>query len=88
MVWYSHLFKNFLFFVIHTIKSFSIVYETETKIFFWNSLAFSMIQQMLVISSLSGFLGISKFRLYIWTFLAHVLLKPSLKDFEHEFAIM
>ena len=46
MVWYSHLFKNFPQFVlIHTVKGFSIVNETEVDIFFWNSLAFSMIQQ-------------------------------------------
>ena len=46
MVWYSYLFKNFPQFVlIHTVKSFSIVNETEVDVFFWNSLAFSMIQQ-------------------------------------------
>ena len=28
----------------------------------------------------------SKSRLYIWKFSAHILLKPSLKDFEHYFA--
>ena len=50
MVWYSHLFKNFLqFVVIHTIKISSIVYEAEVDVFFWNSLAFSMIQRMLAI---------------------------------------
>ena len=52
MVQYSHLFKNFPFFVIHTLKGFSVVYETETRMFFWNYLAFSMIQQMLAVSSL------------------------------------
>ena len=34
MVWYSHLFKNFLqFFLIHTVKGFSVVNETEVDIF-------------------------------------------------------
>ena len=34
MVWYSHLFKNFQqFVVIHTIKGFSIVHETEIDVF-------------------------------------------------------
>ena len=43
-VWYSHLFQNFpQFIVIHTVKGFGIV---------WNSLAFLMIQWMLVIWSL------------------------------------
>ena len=47
MVWYSHLFKNFpQFVVIHTVKGFSIVSEAEVDVFFWNSLAFSMIQWM------------------------------------------
>ena len=33
MVWYSHLFKNFpQFFMIHTVKGFSIVDETEVKV--------------------------------------------------------
>ena len=48
-VWYFPLLKNFpQFVVIHTIKSFSIVSEAEVD-FFWNSLAFSMIQWMLAI---------------------------------------
>ena len=53
VVWYSHLFKNFpLFVVIHTVKGFGIVNKAEVDIFFWNSLAFPMIQQMLAIWSL------------------------------------
>ena len=52
MVWYSHLLKNFpQFVVIQTAKRFSIGNEAEVD-FFWNSLAFSMIQQMLAICSL------------------------------------
>ena len=56
MVWYSHLFQNCpQFIVIHTVKGFSIVNKAEIDVFlelscfFWNSLAFSMIQQMLAI---------------------------------------
>ena len=59
VVWNSHLFKNFPQFVlIHTVKGFSVVNEALTSHFnsrnenFWNSLAFTMIQQMLVIWSL------------------------------------
>ena len=52
MVWYSNLFKNFpQFVVIHTVKSFSIVYEAEVGVFLEFS-CFFMIQQMLVIWSL------------------------------------
>ena len=32
---------------------------------------------------ISGSSAFSKSSLYIWKFLVHVLLKPSLKDFEH-----
>ena len=55
VVLYSHLLKNFpQFIVIHTVKGFGIVNEAETDVlcFFCNSLAFSMIQQMLAIWSL------------------------------------
>ena len=49
MVWYSNFLKNFpQFVVIHTVKGFSVVYEAEVDVL-WNSLAFSMIQQMLAI---------------------------------------
>ena len=49
VVWYSYLFMNFpQFVVIHTVKGFSIVNQAQVE-FFWNSLAFSMIQWMLEI---------------------------------------
>ena len=81
VLWYSHLFKNFpQFVVIHTVEGFGIA----EVMFFCNSLAFSMIQQMLVIWSLV--LLSSKSSLNIWKFKAHVLLKPGLENFEHYFA--
>ena len=49
MVWYSYLLKNFPeFAVIHTVKGFGVVDKAEMVVFL-NSLAFSMIQQMLAI---------------------------------------
>ena len=49
VVLYSHFFKNFLqFVVIHTVKGFDVVNKAEVD-FFWNSLAFSMIQWILAI---------------------------------------
>ena len=49
MVWFSHLLKNFPpFVVIHTAKAFSVVSEAEIM-YFWNSLAFSIIQWTLAI---------------------------------------
>ena len=48
-VWYSHLFNNFPeFVVIHTVKGFGVVSKAEVDVF-WNSLAFSVIHQMLAI---------------------------------------
>ena len=53
--------------------------------FFWNCLAFSMIPMDVgnLISSSSAF---AQFSLYIWKFSVHILLKPSLKDFDHYLA--
>ena len=52
VVWHSHFSQNFpQFIVIHTVKGFGIVYKAEIDVF-WNSLCFSMIQQMLAIWSL------------------------------------
>ena len=53
--------------------------------FFWNSLAFNMIQPD-VGNLISGFSGFSKSSLNIWKFTVHILLKPGLENFEHYFA--
>ena len=96
MVWYYRLLKNFpQFIVIHTVKVFDVVNKAKVGIFFWNSLAFSVIQQTLVILSLvplhdgnlmSGSSAFSKPSLNIWKFTVHVLFKPGLENFEHHFA--
>ena len=39
-----------------------------------------------VTNLISGSSAFSKSSLYIWKFLAHILLKPSLEDFEHDLA--
>ena len=53
VVCYSHLFKNIpQFLVIHTVKGFGIVSKAEVDVFFWNSLALSMIQLFLAVSFL------------------------------------
>ena len=52
VIWYSHLFQNFpQFIVIHTVKGFELVNKAEVEVY-WNSFAFSMIQQMLASWSL------------------------------------
>ena len=52
--------------------------------FFWNSLAFSMIQRMLD-NLVSGSSAFSKTSLNIRKFTVHILLKPGLENFEHYF---
>ena len=55
--------------------------------FFWNSLAFSIIQWMLAIWSLVPLPFLNP-GLNIWKFMVHTLLKPGLENFEHYFASM
>ena len=55
--------------------------------FFWNSLAFYL-DPTDAGNLISGSSAFSKPRLYIWKFLVHILLKPSLKDFEYYLASM
>ena len=81
MVWYSHLFKNFpQFVVIHTVKGFSAVSEAEVDAFL-EFLCF-LYDPTNIGNLLFGSFAFSKSNLYIWKFSVHVLLKPSLKDFE------
>ena len=79
--------KNFpQFVVIHTVKGFSIVNEADVDVFLELSCFFcdpTDVGSLVFVSS-----AFSKTSLYIWKFSVHVLLKPSLKDFEHYFASM
>ena len=85
VVWYSHLFKNFpQFVVIHTLKGFSIVNEAEVDVF--QEFPGFLCDSANVGNLVSGSSAFSKPSLYIWKFSVHVLLKPSLKDFEHKLA--
>ena len=79
MVLYSSLFKNFpQFVVIDTVKSFNVVNEAEVDVFLEFSCFFC--------DPISGSSAFSKFSLNIWKFSVHILLKPSLENFEHFFA--
>ena len=87
MVWYSHLLKNFpQLVVIHTAKDFSVVSEAEVDVFLEFSCFFDNPTD--VGNLISGSFAFCKSSLYIWIFSVHILLKPSLKDFEHYFASM
>ena len=83
MVWYSELFKKFpVYCDAH--KGLCIVNEAEVDAF----LEFSCFLYDLMTFGylISGSFAFSKSSLYIWKFLIQVLLKPSLKDFEHYLA--
>ena len=86
MVWYSHLFKNFpQFIVIHTVKDFSVVNEAEVDVFL--ELSCFLHDPTNFGNFISGSSASLKPSLDIWKFLVHVLLTPSLKDFNHYLAI-
>ena len=89
MVWYSHIFKDFPQFVmIHTVKGFSIVNETGVDVFL--EFPCFLYDPESVGNLISGSSAFSKPSFSIWKFLEvlEVLLKPSLKDFEHYFTSM
>ena len=86
VVWYFHLFKSFpQFVVIHTVKGFGGLNKADVDVF----LELSCLTSPTDVGNLiSGFSAISKSRLNIWKFSVHILLKPSLENFEHYFASM
>ena len=85
MVWYSHLFQNFpQFIVIHTVKGFGVVNKAEVDVFLELSCFFD--DSTDVGNLMSGSSAFSKSSLNIFKFSIHVLLKPSLENFEHYFA--
>ena len=84
MVWYSHLLKNFLqFVVIHTVKDFGVVKKAEVDVFLELSRFFF---EPMDVGNLTSGSAFSKSSLNIWKFSAHILLKPSLENFEYYFA--
>ena len=82
VVWYSHLLKNFPQFVMsHIVKGFGVVNKAEVDVFLeFPSFFYYPVNVGNLISCSSAF---SEPNLYIWKFSVHILLKPSLKDFEH-----
>ena len=87
VVWHSHLFNNFpLFVVVHTVKGFSVVNEAEVDVFpEFSCFSCDPTDVGYLISGSSAF---SKYSLNIWKVSVHLLLKPSLKDFEHDLISM
>ena len=86
VIWYSQFFKYFpQFVVIHTVKGFHLVNEAVVDVFLdFPCFLYDPTDAGNLIPGSSAF---TKSR-YIWKFLIHVLLKPSLKDFENYLASM
>ena len=76
----SQIFSSiFQFVVIHTVKGFGVINKAD--IIFKRSCCFDYPTD--VGNLISGSSAFSKARFNIWKFLVHVLLKPSLKNFDH-----
>ena len=87
VVWYSHPLKNFpQFVVIHTVKGFSRINDTEIQSFLKFSCFFYDPKDVgIFISGVSAF---SKFSLNNWQFSVYILLTPNWENFDHYFASM
>ena len=72
--------------VIHIVKGFGIVNKAEIDVFL--ELSFFFNDPVDFANLISGSSAFSKTNLNIWKFTTHVLLKPSLENFEHYFASM
>ena len=85
VVWYSHLFQNFpQFAVIQTAKAFGIINKAEVDVFLeFLCFFYDPVGDGNLISGSSAF---SKSSLNIWKYMVHILLKPTLENFEHYFA--
>ena len=85
--WYSHLFQNFLqFIVIHTVKGFGIVNKAEIDFFL--ELSCFLYDPADAGNLICGSSAFSKTSLNIRKFTVQILLKPGLENFEHYFTSM
>ena len=70
--------------MIHTVKGFGIVNNTEVDVFL--ELSCFIYDSADVGNLISGSSTFSKSSLNNWKFLVHILLKPGLENFEHYLA--
>ena len=85
MVLYSHLFKSFPQFVmIHTVKGFSLVNETEVDFFFFSGIPLLFYDPVDVGNLISDSSAFFKPSFDVWKFLVFIMLKPSMQDFKHD----
>ena len=87
MVWYPHLFRSFpQFIMIHTLKGFDVVDETEVDVFLeFPSFLYDPVNVGNLISGSSSF---SKSSLDIWKLLVSIMLKLSMRNFKHDLTNM
>ena len=72
--------------MIHIVKGFAIVNKAEIDVFLQFSWFFNDLAD--VGNLISGSSAFSKTSLNIWNFMVHIVLKPSLENFEHYFTSM
>ena len=72
--------------MIHTVKAFSVVNETDVGVFL--EFPYFLYNPVNVGNLISGSFAFSKPSLYTWKLSYHILLKPSLKDFQYYLANM
>ena len=72
--------------MIHIVKEFSVVSEAEVVVFLeFSCFHYDPVDVRNLVSGSSAF---SKSSLYIWKISVHIMLKPSLDDFEHDLVSM
>ena len=87
MVWYSHLSKSFPQFVmIHTVKGFIVVNETEIDVFLKFPYFLSNPENVDNLNFSSS--SFSEPSSDIWKLLVHIMLKPNMQDFKHDLSRM
>ena len=72
--------------MIHTVKGFSVVSEAEVGVFL--EFPCFLYDPVNIGNLVSGSFAFSQPSLNIWKFSVHIMLKPSLKDFEHTLTCM
>ena len=73
---------------LNSVKGFSIVNKAQADVLFFLEFFCFLIDLVDVENLISSSYAFSKCSLNIWMFSVHILLKPSLKDFEHWLASM
>ena len=85
IVWCFHLFENFLHNFLWSARSKSLALSRSRNRFFSGITCF-LYDPANVDSVISGSSAFLKSSSYAWKFHVHILLKPCLKDFEHNLA--